>query len=575
MGQTRTFVFITNIPDFLLEPLSINATAAGPRARANRDPRYERLRALLAANTSGVMLVMHLETRGYGLALYASEPEALAACKATIVPAQPGHQHPPLLLRILQRERPPPTEAVYTPTLTVEGDVVQKAELADTRGLELVYRGRAVPRWCPHTAAQEDCPFGTACHRIHKRAFQRTVRKRPRVEEVVTAAVRMTEEERRLVRRITCSTRLTEERLVPPEMRFDFSVYVPITKEQALALVGNTPDTAAVTAAVVQRVEAACEGRCGPYFVKFALPGGAPWDWSLYDAAVGLPQLRQRAPFPDNGAPTPLERDLFCQQMLYHLNQMNRFDTVAAAIHALAMSPRAREALMRQLQGEGGVAGADNEVEQGSVNAVTGSATLELCVRPWLALPTADMEVSVLLENGGEKLRGVLQRHSALRLMTSATFLQQHNMDFTRYAVLGRGEDTEAEECLENELRHVTAVVKRGVDTLRQYLRQRTAQQQLQLPPGAGWCVQLALTPPPSSSSSSSSSSGGEHAAPRCLVLSLRPYQQALEEFTAVYGALRSDGGGAEVTWNTKKHPYVSLFPRELMERLAPEQQQQ
>ncbi|PWU98394.1 hypothetical protein C4B63_12g327 [Trypanosoma cruzi] len=105
------------------------------------------------------MLVMHLQTRGYALALYASEKEALEACKTNIVPEQPGHKYSPLLLRILRRERPAPSEAVYTPTLTVEGEVVQKAELADSRGLELVYRGRAVAKWCPHTLAGRIAPL--------------------------------------------------------------------------------------------------------------------------------------------------------------------------------------------------------------------------------------------------------------------------------------------------------------------------------------------------------------------------------------------------------------------------------
>ncbi|ESL05837.1 hypothetical protein TRSC58_06499 [Trypanosoma rangeli SC58] len=554
MSQTRTFVFVTNIPDFFLEPLSTASTNGTTRTRANRDPRYERLRALLAANTSGVMLVMHLETRGYALALYASEQEALAACKTTIIPEQAGHKHPPLLLRILRRERPLPSEAVYTPTLTVEGDVVQKAELADTRGLELVYRGRAIAKWCPHTVVQEDCPFGTACYRIHRRAHQKTVLKRPRVEEFA-ALSQMTTEERALVDRVVCSTRHAEESVVPPEMRIDFSLHVPITRDEAEALVDGMTGGTSPPATVLARVEAAGGGHAGPYFVKFGFPGGAPWDWSLHDEAEGLLQLRRRVPFPANGAPTPLERDIFCQELLYHVNQMNRFDTLPAALRALAHSPKVREALQCHLKN---AAGRECEAKGAGGGDI---ATLELCIRPWLFLPTAGVEVGVLLESGGEQVRGVVQRHGALRLMTCFSFLQKHGLNFSRYAVPGNGQDVDAETFLEAEMRRVETAVKRDVERLRRHLRQRVSLGEL--PPHAPWCFQLAVTSaatPPSLMAVCE-----DAAAMRCVVLSMKPYWEALEEFAAMHPAGRrgeaGSGGATDVTWNTKRHTYVALFP--------------
>ncbi|ORC85740.1 uncharacterized protein TM35_000331970 [Trypanosoma theileri] len=620
MTQVRTFVFITNIPDFLLEPMEVSSNISS-RARANRDPRYERLRSLLAANTSGVMIVMHLETRGYALALYASEQEALAACKTTITPqnGNPPQQYPPLQLRILQRERPAPCEAVYTPTITIEGTTVQKSDLVPTRGLELVYRGRAVARWCPHTQAHEDCLFGTSCHRIHLKAYQHTVRKRPRMDVITgtggtannttattTSAIgaieaEMTREEMEVVRNVTRSTRLTEELLVPAEMQLDFSVYVSITHEEALSLVGNTGSTAcsntiaatatAVRANIVKRVKESCSTYKGPYFIRFAFPGGAPWDWSLHDESEGLPQLRQRAPFPENGAPTPLERDLFCQKLLYHVNQMNKFTTIDAALRAFETSPRVCEALHQYLQQENDQ---KDKKEKNSNEDSSGTSTMiELCIRPWLFLPTADMETVVLLEKGGEYIRGVAQRHAALRLMTSATFLQQHQLDFTRYAVIGNNEDPEAEDALEMELRRVGTVVKRGVDTLRRHVRQQCTREKI--PSSSAWCIQLAVVIPDGLGMEENNNSGnsnvngpvstttvsGENSTDvgtmHTVVLSLKPYQTALEEFTAIYGT-RQDVSSAgnddndrvrkEVLWNTKKHPYISLFSRELMERL-------
>ncbi|PWV08146.1 hypothetical protein C3747_93g44 [Trypanosoma cruzi] len=553
MSQTRTFVFITNIPDFLLEPLSTASTSATTRRRENRDPLYERLRALLAANTSGVMLVMHLQTRGYALALYASEKEALEACKTKIVPEQPGHKYSPLLLRILRRERPAPSEAVYTPTLTVEGEVVQKAELADTRGLELVYRGRAVAKWCPHTLAREDCPFGTACYRLHKRAYQKTVLKRPRLGEAVVH--HMKPEERALVHRIACSTRRAEECVIPAEMRIDFSLHVSLTRDEAEALVDDAAGVLPVS--VLQRVEAACAGHGGPYFVKFDFPGGAPWDWSLHDDREGLPRLRQRLPFPANGAPTPLERDIFCQQLLYHLNQVNRFETISSALRALAHSPKVHEALRRVVQ--------NPTVHEGKPEEEEGDAVaLGLCIRPWLFLPTVGVEVSVLLEGGGDRVRGIVQRRSALRLMTCFSFLQKHGMNLSRYAVIGSGQDVYAEESLEAEMRRVEKAVKRAVEGLRQHLRQQVSRGG-KLPSNAAWCFQLAVMP---STSPSSVAAGEDAAEMRCVVLSMKPYEEAFEEFTAMHPSLMRDEAVTDVIWNTKRHTYVALFPRELMERL-------
>lgn len=59
----------------------------------------------------------------------------------------------PLKLRIVQKEMPRPIEAVYTPTITIEGSEIKKDDLVLTRGLELVYRGKAVARWCENTKA--------------------------------------------------------------------------------------------------------------------------------------------------------------------------------------------------------------------------------------------------------------------------------------------------------------------------------------------------------------------------------------------------------------------------------------
>lgn len=294
----RTFVFISNIPLFLLEPLTEDPNAGQnsrhPARKTHRDLAYERLHQLLAAHTSGLMLTMHVKGKrsgaacyadpmkllrergglrsrrleqeesvrgprpytgarsrrediateeehpppegerseeveiGYGLALYASEAEALAACKAVIYPdgkegltedAKNGEQPPthagsssaeqgsrstppassvssstsrysPLKLRILKKEAPPAPEEVYRSTITIEGKTVEKSSLATTRGLERAYRGLMVPRWCPQTEEGKDCVFGTSCHKIHLLACQKTVHKRPAMGGVLLSSAR-------------------------------------------------------------------------------------------------------------------------------------------------------------------------------------------------------------------------------------------------------------------------------------------------------------------------------------------------------------------------------------------------
>ncbi|AAZ10169.1 hypothetical protein, conserved [Trypanosoma brucei brucei TREU927] len=581
MPPRRSFVFITNIPDYLLQPLAVGNNNHHNKLRASRDPRYERLRSFLSTHTSGVMHVMHLETRGYALALYASEEEALAACKTTITPKYRQCEYPPMVLRILERPRPAPLQSVYTPTVTIEGETILKEELANTRGLELVYRGRAIARWCPNTLSQQDCPFGASCNWIHKCAYQQTVRKRPRLDPVSQQQQQkqpMSSEELTRLRHVTHNTKCGEEQLVPTDMKFDFSVYVPVAYKEAVALVDSegTGGSNRLVDDVIKRVEAACSAYSGPYFVKFAFCGGAPWDWSLHNTSLGLSALRKRAPFPTNGAPTPLERDIFTQQLLYHMNQMNRFDTIALAVHALAKSPKVRRALQRELEYDQSLTSCNDKGDKDAVS-------LHLCVRPWLFLPTVGVEATVFLEGGGEVLRGIVQRKGAVRLMISHALLRQQEekqgMDFSRFAVLGSGQDLEAESYLESEIQRMSLLVKRSAQRLQQYIRQ----QRDRFPPGAAWCVHIAVSPPPlvpfrpqqygsgveQQKGECKQEESEERVTSKCVVLSLQEYQPAYEEHVALHGELRA----GEVMWNTRKHGYVALIPREMLERLRLESQ--
>ncbi|KPA79581.1 hypothetical protein ABB37_05388 [Leptomonas pyrrhocoris] len=584
----RSFVFISDIPDFLLQPIYKSEGKEGGGGGADGstkqaltaskfDLRYERLRRLLVEYSTGVMLVMHLETKGYALALYASEGEALAACKADITPEQPGQRFRPLRLRILEREKPRPPEPVYNPYLNVEGTEVRKVDLADTRGLELVYRGRALAKWCPRTLAGEDCHFGIACLKLHKSAVQRTVRKRPRIDEE-DAAAHLSAEQQQTVQRLLACVKDARAALAPVSLELKGCIYVPVTEAEMEAIFGSQTDSTTgnhsssvhqetMYQTVLQRVEAAMASASSAssagvsYFPRLSCPGGAPSDWAM-ESEEGRRALQRDCPLPANGAPTPLERDLYIQKLWYHMNQLHRCRTAPEVMRRLRGSRRVRDALRRRVSDKHAAA-SHFLPSHPHANAALASpseaaaAPLYICLQPWLYLPTVGCEVSAFVERGGRRVRGVVQRYGQLRLMTSAALLATSTSSRTRtrgeeekegrkgaeagrspnaeptspqqregrgddadgdaaddsgdvdallsrYAVLDSGNDSLAEASLAKELRAFQRCIAAAVNELRRHLQQHPSSTGGE---GAAWCVHLAVLPLPPSTSMSSSSS--------------------------------------------------------------------
>ncbi|KAG5476992.1 hypothetical protein LSCM1_05326 [Leishmania martiniquensis] len=606
----RTFVFISNIPDFLLEPIikgdrasSDSASRKLSAAASNFDLRYERLRRLLVEHSSGVMLVMHLESKGYALALYASEGEALAACRAEIIPEQPGREYPPLRLRIIEEEKPRPPEPVYNPCLLVEGEKVRKEELADTRGLELVYRGCAVAKWCARTLAGEDCFFGVSCLKLHKAAVQRTVRKRPRIEDD-DAGAHLSHEQQATVRHLLASVEAARAALTPASMTMKHCASVPVSTEEMEALSQLSPESLEADPtyqAVLRRIDSALHsqraamdaGEPTAFFPRLSCPGGAPWDWSI-ESEDGRRLLRQRCPLPANGAPTPLERDLYMQRLWYHMNQLNRCHSARDVLRMLCGSRRVREALRQRREAicDGSVSSlsgtrADGEAHASASSHLSSSspalraAGMNICLLPWMYLPTVGCEVTAFLERGGRRVRGVVQRYGQVRLMTSATLLATASavvgdgadMDalLARYAVLESGTDASAEEDLARELRVLQRCFANAVSDVA--LHVQTHFKSLG-GDGAAWCVHLAVALAPGASPTTGP-------LPSVALLSASPYQRALEECT-LYSSLsppsRGDDATAlatgrpakvDVTWNTQRHPYMALFSRDVLQKLC------
>lgn len=606
-AKGRTFVFISNIPDFLVEPADPPAARVDEAHRkASGDLRYKRLRDLLVDHSNGVMRVLHMQKRGYGLALYASEKDALAACQATIIPEAGGTGHgdggkgggEPLLLRIVERERAPPPEAVYCPVITVEKEEVLKADLAETRGLEQAYRGLTVPRWCERTLEELDCPLGTSCFRIHRRACQRTVRKRPKLEDRdETWADELTRAETATLERLAGCSSEVHARVLSPGLHVPHTAFVTVSPAEVSALLnGGDADT---IASVAERAKAAAvaAGLEAPFFAKFSFPGGAPWD-SAVTGGAGAAALRERCRLPANGAPTPLEWDLYCQRVLYHQNELNRCATVEDALRLFHGSRRVKESFeaflslstrRRRLNDAGNTPAA-----AASASAVGSGDDIQLCIQPWLSIPTAQSEVTVFLESGGERLRGAVQRRGEARVMVSsasaaASFASTGGGPADVYALLddysalqdgaplpaaGRDGEREADRLI-RELRVSERLLRAAMEECCRFLQQRTAaapdaenEEEAAAKdttlPKAYWCVNLALP----------HHSGNEEGQRAVVALSVHPYERALQCTPLYYSIAKqpslpfSARRKWSVVWNVLRHQHVLLFDRSTIQEL-------
>lgn len=644
----RTFVFISNIPNDILQPVEEKeSSSAGRRPGGYRNLAYERLRQLLVSHSSGVMLVMHLGENGggYGLALYASEKEALAACKTPIFPPRErrgGGKHDsddheedektrePLRLRILQKEAPPPLEEVYRSTITIDGEVVAKSELATTRGLELVYRGKAVPKWCPETKQGEDCVFGVSCHKIHLAKFQRTTRKRPR--ELMEGGMSNAEEEAMhvLLRRAHVEARVYQE-IVPRPLQFGVQtglretashgedetfLLIPLAETELKTWFSTSFDQTSqeMEKLLVGRVRVALEKRkmTPPYFFRLTCEGGSPWEWALSDEEVGLPTLRQRCPFPENGAPTALERDALIQKLVYWLNQLNAFTDASSGVAAIRRSEKVRASVHLLLNPTGKEEGEKRrEITKKSPPPPTPSASSSyvVCIKvlPWVYLPTVAAECSLFIEDARSgRCRGLAQRRGQLRIMTSELLLRKEmekeksvvvnaantalllRVDdaLSRIAVLQRGADEEAEALLARELETYSKGFIGAADLMRQHLRKMAESEDsngdagaMMLPSTAGLTVNFAMTHETGSEvrAGSDLSTGL-----RPVVLSIDTYQRGLQRCALNSRFLSQQGRASSresksrnvgiscVEWNQRHHAFEALFQRDVLERLKP-----
>jgi hypothetical protein len=381
----------------LMDPVDIPSAFKG---REKRDPRYDALQQALRKRCTGLMKVIHMEkTSRFGLALFASEGEALDACKAIAAAPDDDEIHSAtttgrMVLRIIEHSKPAYSDT-YSDVVDVEGDAVPKDDLAPTSGLWKVYRNEGPALWCKYTKQGSDCPYGSSCFRIHLKKYQVTHRRKRNEESGGSshdASARWP------------PLRSLEESLIPKPFRMD-----GLTIRCSFAVVRellNTSDPeqgpSSVGEHVVQQVERLLDGAALPaaFILKIdTSEHGSPFDWALH-CPWGRELVRKQCPFPRCGMQTPLARDAYQEGVLRCCNALTHFTSLRDALYSLSQSPRTRAVLERYCASQG------EENEEG----------LTLILQPALSIPSVLHELSIFIEKNasGPRVRCCIQRYEMI-----------------------------------------------------------------------------------------------------------------------------------------------------------------
>eukprot|EP00758_Cryptobia_borreli_P003955 Tbor_TRINITY_DN4086_c0_g1::TRINITY_DN4086_c0_g1_i1::g.11761::m.11761 len=167
-------------------------------------------RTIMRKQAQGVMEVKLIDHSGYGLILFESVNAALAACVDRIhidarVEEQEGKSEDTLSdnnkenktencsegvselindgktrrhylhLRCIKSDNQKKEfEETYQSSINIQGETYLKSDLVPNRGLQLLYRGQGVGKWCRYTKEKLDCPLGFQCKFLHLKMYQRT-----------------------------------------------------------------------------------------------------------------------------------------------------------------------------------------------------------------------------------------------------------------------------------------------------------------------------------------------------------------------------------------------------------------
>lgn len=141
-------------------------------------------------NTQNALLA-----KTYAIALFESKEAALDAAEPgkvqLVVLQNNNNSHQPVSLTVIPMlgDKALAPEATFKETITIDGEEVPKADLADSTGLSSALKSFAgfretvalekgpggVAKWCKSTKKGQDCPFGNQCWFIHLKKFQKTI----------------------------------------------------------------------------------------------------------------------------------------------------------------------------------------------------------------------------------------------------------------------------------------------------------------------------------------------------------------------------------------------------------------
>ena len=377
-AKQRTYVLVKNVPT--------SATS-------------EDVRQALRDQTTGLMKVLLLSEKaqpphrndGYALALYDSRASAIEAADSGVEinvtdPTTNAKSVVNLVMIPVQHQQVHKLESVYCETVQIEGETINKSDLAVTEGLKAVLQGgvgasgrtvRGVtPRWCDNTRKGLDCPRGTKCKFLHKTAVQTTFAPAPRGGAVVGAKRDATEAGDLDIHAesITSTTggmasgaavQVAEHgavvgplaSAVPAAYRPPCE-YVPLSRAALMAITTNDAGASSSSAEVLladiaRAINAAASklranrafptNNDGKIFVRLDASHGAPTDAPLLDSAL-IDAIHRQVPKPTAAFNTALDRDSYIQMVLDESARLTWCHDGAAALRLLQASDRVRDA---------------------------------------------------------------------------------------------------------------------------------------------------------------------------------------------------------------------------------------
>jgi hypothetical protein len=481
-AKVRTFVLISDVPRTLgtkdlRQALMDQTTGLMKLLLLDSEDAYEP--SATGGDTSAAPVIRN---DGYALALYDSRVSAVEACDAGVLVPDQGKEAK-ITMRAVRTQEVHTLEATYRDSIEIEGESVKKAELAPTKGLQMVLsstvgvdlaageeRRFVTPRWCDASRKNLDCPRGTKCRFIHKLGCQFTGRPQAVPAFTDATAADATVGSKRGAAELpppTSGVHVSEAHAVAPLHSTVPLVYrpvvehVPLNRLQLLALADKhdeAPDEVdldAIASALGTSIDSAIASVANKtgeitvhnakFFVRLDAPHGTPLDAPFVDEGYSA-DLRQECPKPQ-AFNTPVDRDVYLQRLLCKAREACAISSGAAAFNLLRASQRVRGAVESALDRarQAGIAPTDNT-----------TALARLAVMPFYdPTPVPYATAQVYFRDGG--VYACLQADADI-LAHCARAGDQDDLDAVRE---GRKNATQSKQLIESIERRATLWVHR------------------------------------------------------------------------------------------------------------------